>query len=317
MLKKITDHIHQLSIPIPYDLGAVNCYIVEGSNGYTIVDTGDHTEEAIAIWEAIFPNNKPIEKVVLTHSHTDHIGLAGWFQKKYNAEVWISKVGFKEIQEILSAFEGNVYSNPLTSLSLSNGGPPLDQNNTYYNYTSYLFEPNYLFEEGEQILIGDSCYESIWTPGHSPDHFSFYDSNNQVLFIGDHILQALNPIVMATNMKENPLELYLRSLEKLQSLSVQYVLPGHGDIIPNLTIRLEDMRLHYKKRWNQIILAVQEGKKTAFQISESIYGADQPADRKISGFLQTITNLIYLSSVKEITMEERDGVFYYYSILNT
>ena len=123
MLIKVTDNVYKLKVPIPYDLGSVNCYLIEGSSGYTIVDTGDYTDDAIALWEKVLPRNKPIEKVVLTHTHTDHIGLAGWFQKKYNAEVWMSKLGFFEIQKILSKYEGTVYSNPLSLLFHSNGGP--------------------------------------------------------------------------------------------------------------------------------------------------------------------------------------------------
>jgi len=313
MLKKVADNVYQLKIPIPYDLGSVNGYLIEGSNGYTIVDTGDYTEEAIALWEKVLPKNKPIEKVVLTHAHTDHIGLAGWFQKKYKANVWISKAGFTEIQNILSKFEGTVYSSPLSSLFYSNGGPShTEQNDTFYNYAAYEFEPSHLFEAGELITIGDKSYESIWTPGHSPDHFSFYEPDNQILFVGDHILQSLNPIVMATSMKENPLELYFQALDKLHLLPTKYVLPGHGDMVKNLTARIEDMKAHYRKRWNQIIDAIQAGERTAFQISEKIYGIDQPVARKMSGFLQTITNLIYLSSIKEIMMKEQGGMIFYY-----
>ena len=154
MLKKVADNVYQLKIPIPYDLGSVNGYLIEGSNGYTIVDTGDYTEEAIALWEKVLPKNKPIEKVVLTHAHTDHIGLAGWFQKKYKADVWISRAGFTEIQNILSKFEGIVYSSPLSSLFYSNGGPSHpEQNDTFYNYAAYEFEPNYLFEADENDAI--------------------------------------------------------------------------------------------------------------------------------------------------------------------
>lgn len=315
MLNKVADYIYQLKIPIPYDLGEVNCYIVEGTNGYTIIDTGDYTEEAIALWEYVIPKNKPIEKVVLTHAHTDHIGLAGWFQKKYNAEVWISKAGFDEINKILSTFEGSVYESPLSSLFHSNGGPTHpEQNEIYHNSIAYDFEPTHLFEEGEQILIGDCYYESIWTPGHSPDHFSFFEPGNQIMFVGDHILQSINPIVMATHMMENPLELYFQALDKLKGYPTSSVLPGHGDEIRNLPGRIENLRAHYRKRWEQITLAIQEGKRTAFQISESIYGTDQPISRKMSGFLQTITNLIYLSSKKEIIMKEQDGIYRYFSI---
>lgn len=313
MLTKIADHISQLKVPIPYDLREVNCYIVEGEKGYTIVDTGDCTEEAQALWEQMLPKDKPIEKVLLTHAHTDHIGLAGWFQRKYNASIMISDKGYEEIQRLLSMFKGDVYKSPLSELFRRNGGPTHpEEDDIYHQYEAYEFEPNILFQEGQFIAIGDDLYETIWTPGHSPDHFSFYNEQKQILFVGDHILQSLNPIVMANHMDENPLKEYLHAINRLEKLSAELVLPGHGQLIPHLTTRIANMKAHYQKRWDQILHTIDGNGMNAFQLSLIIYGENQPVPRMMSGFLQTITNLIYLTSINELKMKDIDGVIYYY-----
>ncbi|WP_042348690.1 MBL fold metallo-hydrolase [Bacillus massiliigorillae] len=313
MLNKITDHVYQLQVPIPYDLGEVKCYIVEGENGYTIVDTGDNIEDAITLWKQVLPKDKKIEKVVLTHAHLDHIGLARWFQKNYNAAIWMSKAGYEEKKKIQSMFKGKKYNSPLSVLFRVNGGPEHpEEDEVHHRFDAYEFEPDYVFEEGEIIQIGDYNFETIWTPGHSPDHFSFYNHSHQILFVGDHILNSLNPIVMAQHMDENPLQLYLHALDKVQQYSTKYVLPGHGDLITNLSSRIEVMKSHYKKRWMQIHNALKEDGRTAFQISQSIYGTELPIERKMSAFLQTITNLIYLLSIDEIVMKKQKDFIYFY-----
>lgn len=314
VLKKITECVYQLKIPIPYDLREVNCYIIEGKNGYTIVDTGDYTEDAIAFWKQLLPKNQKIEKVVLTHVHLDHIALASWFQENYHAPIWMSRPSYEEKKKIQSKFIGRKYSSPLALLFYVNGGPEYsEKDEIHHRYDAYEFEPDYVFEEGEHIQMGDYDFESIWTPGHSPDHFSFYNTSNQILFVGDHILNSLNPIVMAQHMDENPLKLYLHALEKLLQYPTQYVLPGHGDLIVNLPARIEAMKNHYKKRWNQILDVLQEEGKTAFQISQIIYGVDLPIERKMLVFLQTITNLIYLHSIDAVAMKNQNGIICYYS----
>ncbi len=313
MLHKMTDKIQQLKVPIPYDLGEINCYIIEGKNGYTIVDTGDCTEEAMDLWERTLDEGCVIEKVVITHAHTDHMGLADWFQKKYNAAICMSEHSYMELQNIQASFIDTTYSSPLSVLFRINGGPTApEEDQKYHRHDAYGFKPDELFKEKQLIQLGDEEYESIWTPGHAPDHFSFYNKRQQILFVGDHILNSLNPIVMAKQMDDNPLAQYLNALDKVLQHPAAHVFPGHGEVVVDLASRIGEMKKHYQKRWRQIHHSIKKSGSTAYQISQQIYGTGHPTHRTMSAFLQTITNLLYLHSIDEVRMEEKEGIIYFY-----
>ena len=313
MINKMADQIYQLKVPIPYDMGDVNCYLIKGEDGFTIVDTGDHTEEAKILWTKVLSEGIPVEKLVLTHSHPDHVGLAGWFQKQFNIPVWMSTNSYKEVQRIRTSFEGEKSSNSQSSLLYLHGLPTTtNQDNEFKMVESYEFEPSHLFEDHEEIQLGNIIFETLWTPGHSPDHFCFYNQQNEILLAGDHILNDINPIVMSQSVGDNPLKNYIHSLDKIKNYPTQYVLTGHGEPITNLSRRIEEMKMHYQKRWKQAYESILEQGSSAYQISQIIYGKELSLHRSISAFIQTITNLVYLESVGKVKMEEQSGRVYFY-----
>ena len=97
MLTKVTEHIDKLEIQFPGGMGQLNSYLIKGENGYTIIDTGLYSEEAIETWEQVLASGIKPEKVVLTHTHQDHIGLAKWFQQHVGVPVYVSSLGYKEM----------------------------------------------------------------------------------------------------------------------------------------------------------------------------------------------------------------------------
>jgi glyoxylase-like metal-dependent hydrolase (beta-lactamase superfamily II) len=307
MITNIVDQVYQLKVPIPYDTGEINCYLIKGEKGFTIVDTGAYTKQAIALWKRTLSRNMPVEKVVFTHLHPDHVGLAGWFQQQFNVPVWISANGYEELLKTRALFIGEQYLNPLTSFFHLHGSPALPKRDEqYHQFETYQFEPNKVFEENQAIKLGDCMYEAIWTPGHSPDHFCFYDRRNQIMIVGDHILDSINPIVLSQKRGDNALKDYLQSLDKVVECPAKLVLTGHGKLITDLSRRVEEMKSHYQKRWKQTYDSIREEGSTAYEVAQRVYSRELPLDRSIAAFMQTITNLVYLESIGYIRMEEQD-----------
>lgn len=311
MLSRVVDDIHLLKLPIPYDLEEMNSYLVEGKNGFTILDTGDDTEETKEIWRKVFAEY-PIEKAVITHCHYDHMGLAGWMQEQFGIPIWMSDQTYEEQKRMKASFIGEEYVSHLPAIFREYGGPEIVENNEYYTYDKYQFTPDRLFSEDEFIYIGDHEFRPIWTPGHSPDHFCFYDSQREILFVGDHLLETINPIVLIQKSEDNPLKGYMQAIQKIEKYPVQYMLTGHLQMITDPSKRIMDLKKHYRKRWEQIYEQVDYNGKNAFEISKGIYGSDVSIIRSISGFMQTITNLEYLQSTGSIKKEKREDCIYFY-----
>ncbi|PAE39084.1 MBL fold metallo-hydrolase [Bacillus sp. 7884-1] len=310
-LTKISEDIYQLVVRYPFGMYEMNSFLFKGDNGFTIVDTGSEAKESIDIWEKTLASGIKIEKLVLTHAHPDHIRLARWFQQQHHVPVYISSLGYKEIQRKRNHDNGNW----ILSLLKTHGGPEIPRNMGNLEEDAYEFEPDGLFENQQTIKLGNEMYETIWTPGHSSDHFCLYNHNQQVMITGDHILAGLSPIIALWSENDlNPIKDNFASLERLMAYPAKLVLPGHGELIYNLNERIDDMITGHKHRLQQILKIVGTEEKTAWKVCQEIYGP--LSDTKFfAPFLATITRLIYLEKNGEISSEWKGGKLYYRSIV--
>jgi glyoxylase-like metal-dependent hydrolase (beta-lactamase superfamily II) len=310
-LTKISEDIYQLVVRYPFGMYEMNSFLFKGDNDFTIVDTGSEAKESIDIWEKTLASGIKIEKLVLTHAHPDHIGLARWFQEHHHVPVFISSLGYKEIQ----SKRNNANGNWILSLLKTHGGPDIPRNMGNLEEGAYEFEPDGLFENQQTIKLGNEMYETIWTPGHSSDHFCFYNHNQQVMITGDHILAGLSPIIALWSENDlNPIKDNFASLEKLKAYPAKLALPGHGELIYNLNDRIDDMVTGHKHRLQQILQFVGNEEKTSWQVCQEIYGP-LPNTKFFAPFLATITRLIYLEKNGEVHSELRDGKLFFRSIV--
>lgn len=307
ILKKVTEDIKLLSFPYSFGMIQVNCFLFRGERGYTVVDTGSDSEEGINTWEYLMAAGITIEKIVLTHFHIDHLGLAKWFQEKHHIPVFISSKGYQEMQRRQDKDHINYVINLFEQHGCSEFSKMASADFTH----AYDFVPDGLFEENQQVQLGNDIYETIWTPGHSADHFCFYQPEKQIMVMGDHVLEKISPVVLIESPYDlNPLQDYFNSMDKIKDYSIQIALPGHGRVMEGLGNRLEEIKSGHIHRMNQIVESVKDEEKTAWQICQETY-------RKVSFFsplMATITRCIYLESIGKIKSNIKNGIIYYQSI---
>ncbi|MCQ6276051.1 MBL fold metallo-hydrolase [Bacillus sp. V3B] len=305
-LKKVNEDIYLLSLPYSFGMEQVNCYLFKGSNGYTVVDTGSYSQVGINIWENLMALGMKMEKVVLTHFHIDHIGLAKWFQEKHGIPVYISKLGY---QEIIRRQDKN-YVNFILNMFEQHGTTSFSHMKEKDDSTPfYEFEPNGLFDYNENVQLGNDKYEVIWTPGHCYDHMCFYQREKQIMVVGDHILEKLSPVILReSEIDQNPLMAYFNSLDKVKDYEVKLALPGHGNIMESLDQRMEEIKSGHIHRMDQIIDSVREEEKTAWQLCQETYRNAH----LFTPFMATITRCMYLESQVKIKSYLKEGIQYYY-----
>lgn len=297
-------------LPIPYDLRSVNSYIIEEPSGLTIIDCGDLSDEGKTIWKEIIGDRK-VWRVLITHLHIDHIGLASWFQEQYGAEIWMSERSNLELIKRKQLIEKGIMNDGNLTF-LSDYG--MDQNSKqshFYNVVEpFQFIPDQLFTE-HQLIKGDSyVLQPIWTPGHCYDHYCFYEVNTGVLFLGDHLLEIINPIVMPSTDFQNPLKHYLATFDNLLELDVSMALTGHGENVRNLSDRVKQLKKHYNDKCKQIINSISEVGSTPQEITNIVYAHKLP-ESKGAAFIQVITYLHYLSEkgILKRELSEKGYVF--------
>lgn len=307
LLTKVTEDIYKLSVHFPFGMRQVNSFLFKGENGYTVIDTGSQAKESIEIWEQVLSSGITIEKIVFTHTHPDHIGLAGWFQKNHHVPVFVSKLGYEEIQHVRKNESGKWMS----SIIYQHGGPEISPELLIVEQEAYDFEPDGIFESQLEIELGYDRYETIWTPGHAWDHFCFYNKERHLMVTGDLVLNEISPIIAFFTQDDiNPLKSYFESLDLVSSYSTTLALPGHGELITNLTKRIEDIKEGHMHRMQQMLNSIKSEKKTANQLYQEIYG-DLNYYKFFAPFMMTITRIVYLESIGKVHREVKDDKLYY------
>lgn len=277
---EIAPGIYQLKVPIPDNpLGHLNAYLVQGENGWLLIDTGWNTPDAFESLEKGLKDLglvlTDIATIVITHVHPDHFGLAGRIRHlspktellahRWEAELIESRyIKFSDLQDkmVIMLRRHGVPEAELSALR-SASMPALE----FVTVTL----PDRALYGGEIISTGKYDLEVIWTPGHSPGHICLYEPTNRLLFSGDHILPSITPNVSAhVQSGDNPLGDYLCALQKLRNLQVQKVLPAHEGIFPDLRGRIDEIIDHHGKREAEILETMGKESHNAYEVSSRI-----------------------------------------------
>ena len=322
---QVMDGLLQLKVPIPNNpLGWVLPYLIEGRDGWTLVDSGWNVPEA---WDALEQQLKDagvgfdkLKTLLVTHVHPDHYGLAGRVKEHSGATVIIHQ---RERDLIRSRYRDP--SQLLATMGdwlIMNGVPKShmeDLKASAMPVRAYVdpVEPDEVVWGGERLEIGRFTFEVWWTPGHSPGHICFLERDKKFILTGDHVLPTITPnISLHPQQQGNPLGDYIASLERLEELDVEQVLPAHEFSFTDLKARLRGIELHHKERLGEMIDAIGRSQRTAYEIAAKVKWATGSFDT-FSSWMQraalgeTIAHLDYLVLEGELTKFMQDGVQYY------
>jgi glyoxylase-like metal-dependent hydrolase (beta-lactamase superfamily II) len=328
---EVTPGIYRMPLPLPVPtLSHINTYLVKGDKGHLLIDTGWNTAESFdSLKEQLAElgvSGGEISQIVVTHAHPDHYGQAGKLKKLFGATLYFHhlekdfiETRYVHMDELLQELGRWLQRNGVpqerlaelrqASLPLLKFVTPTMPETTLYG--------------GETITCGDFSLNVLPTPGHAPGHICLYEPDKKILFSGDHILPTITPHVgLHPQSGPNPLGDYLDSLERLKTLEVEIVLPGHEQPFTEFKERIEGITLHHRLRNAEILAAINSKAKTAFELSTEItwlhdvngVGWDKLGswDRRMA-ILETLAHLEAMRAKGELGKFNRDDVRYYHS----
>ena len=327
-MTEVIPGIHRLKLPITLPhvtLPHVNAYLVQGDGDYLLVDTGWNTDEAFGSLKKqlaeISIDLRDISRIVVTHIHPDHYGLAGRLKTLSGAELTIHDIEQGFIESRYIDMESLLRQ---TSHWLGiNGVPPNEL--AYIRDATVGLEhfvtptnPDITIHGGETIAAGTFTFRLLWTPGHSPGHVCLYEPEEKVLIAGDHILPTITPNVGSHPQSiENPLGQYLNSLNELRQLDTKLVLPGHEDPFTELKPRIDELIQHHEQRNLEILAIIKDEARTAYQIArEVIWGTgaawqNMPFFHKRLAISETLAHLTFMADDGRLKQLTKDGIIYY------
>lgn len=312
--------IYQVTLPLPFALRTINAYVIKGSSGVTLVDAGLNIDMDVQAWQeaqaAADWKWADVEKIVLTHYHPDHYGLAGTLQQWTGAPVYLSRIDHEQAQ----LFFGRKSQMPETMKSFFafHGLPDewVSQIPAHLRSFHPWVEPHpqvTLLKPGETIRMGDVEYEVLHTPGHADGHLSFYDPNRKWLIGGDFLLPKITPnISLWPECHPNPLDNYLTTLARMKELEVSRVFPSHGPVFDHYAERIEMLEQHHADRLREMkAFVVEKAGATAFEVCQHQFGSNHNIHNLRFALSETLAHLEYLRIRGELLVEERDGIAYY------
>ena len=260
----ITEDVFWLRMSLPFALDHINLWFIKTPTGSFIIDCGIANDKTRNAWQSLFhqhPQLMPVEKIIATHCHPDHVGLAGWLCAQWQAPLLMSATEYsfaRMLQNNFAGFDGEALQAHFARHGLVDK-EAIQQLRTRDHYYSSLTSPlptSYVrLQDGDQITIGKHRWQLIDGYGHSPEHISLYCAEQNILIAGDMVLPRIstNVSVFAIEPEGNPLALYLRSLERLKQLPEDVlVLPAHGKPFKGLHTRIAQLIAHHEMRLSEL-----------------------------------------------------------------
>ena len=316
-------NIIPLSIPTPFYVGDVNVYLIR-EDPITLIDVGPKTPEAAAALRAKLGEHgvqfSDIRRIVLTHAHEDHCGLAKQIRDEAkNAEILVHD------WETGHLF-GRLAQEEHRRLLLRSGVPEtvLDEMRGMYAEISLLtdsledgdFGP---LEDGRELAFESGSLTVLHTPGHTPGSCSFAREANRTLICGDCVLKRITPNPVLSPDPLDPerrfqsLAEYLVSLAKLREYKPTLVHGGHGEPVTDF----EEIFNRYVKaideRQKKVISLVEGGGSTAFDIARELF--PNSFDHDVHRFLaisEAVAHLDYAHTNGRVNLEIKNGVEFYH-----
>lgn len=271
--------VRWIRMPLPFALDHINLWLIQdeidGRLGWTIVDCGIANEETRALWEQIEASQLaglPVLRVIVTHMHPDHVGLAQWLCERWQVPLWMSMSDYLTAQW-LSHDQGGaaIGATPGSGgaadhfqrhgLLSSEDLEKLRGRADYYKRMVPGVPKRYRrIMDGELMMIGGRQWRVIMGYGHAPEHATLYSHDLNCLISGDMVLPRIstNVSVYDSEPDADPLGLYLDSLKKYMDLPAgTVVLPSHGKPFKGLHHRIRQLQNHHVDRLAETLHACQ------------------------------------------------------------
>ncbi len=270
---EVAPGVFWLRMKLPFQLNHINLWLIDDGDGWTIVDTGVNDEATKASWEQVFASRlggRPVTRVIVTHLHPDHVGLAGWLVERFDCPLLMSRTDYLLCR----------------TLVMDTGKEAPEEGIRFYRAAGFPEEAIAKYRErfggfgmgvhrlpqsfrrlreGDVLTIGAREWRIVTGAGHAPEHVCLHCPELNVVISGDQILPRIssNVSVFPTEPDANPLQDWLDSCARLRDLlpADVLVLPAHNEPFRNARKRLQDLIDGHEEGMRKLVDLCREPKR--------------------------------------------------------
>jgi glyoxylase-like metal-dependent hydrolase (beta-lactamase superfamily II) len=311
MCEEVFPNLFRIKIPLPDSpLKYLNSYIIRDSARSLIVDTGLNRKTCLEAMQHAL-NSLRIElaksDIFITHRHIDHFGLVAKLITD-STHIFMGRPD----KVLLESWKG---IDSIAAYARRNGFPENELKAVFDKHPAAQFDLGWVpkvrvLDDGDALIIGGYHFRCVATPGHTVGHTCLYEPTKKILLAGDHILMDITPNIVCWSDAEDPLRLFLASLDKVDRLKVDLVLPGHRRLIERPGDRIEELKKHHARRLAEILFILNGHSMSAFQIASNmtwdyvVENWDQfPVTQKWFATGEAISHLRYLEKAGKISQK--------------
>ena len=318
--------IRWLRMPLPYSIDHINLWLIQDGDGWALVDTGVCTNEVKQAWGTLLHEaEEPIAltRVLVTHMHPDHVGLAGWLHERYGVPLAMTR------QEYLTCrlgqadappgeeahrhryFRGAGWSDTLiANLKLHD-----EQQRQYIHPLPSWFRP---LHDGDAFPIGAHLWQVVVGQGHTPEHACLYCPALQVLISGDQVLPRISSNLSVHPMQPgaDPMAQWFYSMQRIRQRvpGDVLVLPAHNQPFHGLHARLDTLAQDQRRSLDRLRAALATPQRVIDLFGPLFKRTARDDDPGLMALatgeaLACLNHLLGLGEIKFRT--DRDGVNWY------
>jgi glyoxylase-like metal-dependent hydrolase (beta-lactamase superfamily II) len=248
---EVAPGVHWVRMPLPFALNHINLWILDDGAGWAVVDTGWRSDDTMLAWRELFaqsPDERSLTRIFVTHMHPDHVGMAGWLARKFNVQLWMTRLEYLSCRVMMSDTgreappEGIAFYRRAGWSDAAIEGYRLRFGN-FGKGIHALPESYRRLRDGEVLRIGAHDWRVVVGSGHSPEHACLYCPDLKLLISGDQVLPRIssNVSVYPIDPEADPMTEWLDSLAKVKREVPDdvLVLPAHNECFRGLHARID------------------------------------------------------------------------------
>ncbi len=316
---EIAEGVLWLRLPLPFRLNHINIYLIDDGDGWAVLDTGIANAATKELWTFLISERlggRKLTRLIATHYHPDHIGLAGWFAETHGLPLVTTETTYLQCASI--AFRPQDHHEAYhRDFYLKNGlaAEPAQRAALGLGYLSLVTPLPPFFERivaGGRLAIGGRIFEVLTGDGHAPEQAMLYCARDKLFFSADQVLDKISPniSVWATEPHGDPLGLYLRSLAEIEAKlpGDVAVLPSHHMPFIGLHARAGQLAAHHEERCEMLLKAADEP-KTAADLVPALFPRPLDAHEMAFAFGEALAHVNHLlRESRLIRVEPQNGL---------